>query len=106
MLILADVVGSTAALLKYAVESDSKRFIVATESGILHEMQKKCPDKEFIPVPAIDSTCGCNDCNFMKLNTLEKLYKVLKDEAPEVTVDKEIAEKAVLPIKRMLELSK
>ena len=105
VLILADVVGSTAALLKYAIESDSKRFIVATESGILHEMQKKCPGKEFIPVPAMDSTCGCNDCNFMKLNTLEKLYKVLKDESPEITVDKEIAEKAVLPIRKMLELS-
>ena len=105
VLILADVVGSTAALLKYAIESDSKRFIVATESGILHEMQKKCPGKEFIPVPAMDSTCGCNDCNFMKLNTLEKLYKVLKDESPEITVDKESAEKAVLPIRKMLELS-
>ena len=105
VLILADVVGSTAALLKYAIESDSKSFIVATESGILHEMQKKCPGKEFIPVPAMDSTCGCNDCNFMKLNTLEKLYKVLKDESPEITVDKEIAERAVLPIRKMLELS-
>lgn len=106
VLILADVVGSTAALLKYAIESEEKQFIVATESGILHEMQKKCPDKEFIAAPAIDSTCGCNDCNFMKLNTLEKLYNALKYEHPEISVDAEIAAKAVLPIRRMLEMSK
>ena len=71
---LADMVGSTAALLKYAVNSDKQRFIVATEAGILHEMQKKCPQKTFIPAPPNDSTCGCNECNFMRLNTLEKLY--------------------------------
>ena len=69
-------------------------------------MQKKCPDKEFIAAPAIDSTCGCNDCNFMKLNTLEKLYNALKYEQPEISVDAEIAAKAVLPIRRMLEMSK
>lgn len=106
VLILADVVGSTAALLKYAVDSEEKQFIVATESGILHEMQKKCPGKEFIAAPATDSTCGCNDCNFMKLNTLEKLYNALKYEQPEIMVDPEIAARAVLPIKKMLELSK
>ena len=75
---LADMVGSTAALLKYAVNSDKQRFIVATEAGILHEMQKKCPQKTFIPAPPNDSTCGCNEWNFMRLNTLEKLYNSRK----------------------------
>ncbi|MCM0272959.1 quinolinate synthase NadA [Bacteroides fragilis] len=102
---LADVVGSTAALLKYAVNSDRQRFIVATEAGIIHEMQKKCPQKTFIPAPPNDSTCGCNECNFMRLNTLEKLYNCLKYEFPEVTVDPEVAKEAVKPIKRMLEIS-
>ncbi|MBR5435706.1 MAG: quinolinate synthase NadA [Muribaculaceae bacterium] len=105
LLILADKVGSTAALLKFAIESEYDEFLVATESGILHEMQKKCPQKKFIPVPAEDSTCGCNDCNFMKLNTLEKLRDCLRDETPEVFVDKSIAREAIKPIKRMLELS-
>ena len=105
LLKLADKVGSTAALLKYAVKSDKKRFIVATESGILHEMQKKCPQTTFIPAPPNDSTCGCNECSFMRLNTLEKLYECLKNESPEITVDPEIAEKAVRPIQRMLEIS-
>lgn len=105
LLILADKVGSTAALLKFAIESEYDEFLVATESGILHEMQKKCPQKKFIPVPAEDSTCGCNDCNFMKLNTLEKLLDCLRDETPEVFVDKSIAREAIKPIKRMLELS-
>lgn len=102
---LADMVGSTAALLKYAVNSDKQRFIVATEAGILHEMQKKCPQKTFIPAPPNDSTCGCNECNFMRLNTLEKLYNCLKYEFSEVTVDPEVAREAVKPIKRMLEIS-
>ena len=102
---LADMVGSTAALLKYAVNSDKHRFIVATEACILHEMQKKCPQKTFIPAPPNDSTCGCNECNFMRLNTLEKLYNCLKYEFPEVTVDPEVAREAVKPIKRMLEIS-
>lgn len=102
---LADVVGSTAALLKHAVNSDKKNFIVATESGILHEMQKQCPEKNFIPAPPEDSTCACNQCNFMRLNTLEKLYNTLKYEWPAVEVDTAIAEKAVKPIHRMLEIS-
>ena len=102
---LADVVGSTAALLKYAVNSDKQRFIVATESGILHEMQKKCPEKTFIPAPPNDSTCACNECSFMRLNTLEKLYNCLKNESPEIIVDAEIAKKAIKPIKKMLEIS-
>lgn len=106
LLLLADVVGSTAALLKHSIESDCKQFIVATESGILHEMKKSSPEKEFIPLPGEDSTCGCNDCNFMKLNTLEKLRDCLKNGYPEIEVDGDIALKAVKPIERMLEMSK
>lgn len=102
---LADVVGSTAALLKYAVAHPEKEYIVATEAGILHEMRKKCPQTTFIPAPPVDSTCGCNECNFMRLNTMEKLYNCLKNETPEITVDFAIAEKAVRPIRRMLEIS-
>lgn len=105
LLKLADKVGSTAALLKHAVKSDKKRFIVATESGILHEMQKQCPDKEFIPAPPEDSTCACNECNYMRLNTLEKLRNCLRDETPEIVVDKNVAEKAIRPIQRMLDIS-
>ena len=79
--------------------------VAATESGILHEMRKKCPEKNFIPAPPEDSTCACNECNFMRLNTLEKLYNTLKYEWPEVTVDEAVAEEAVKPIKKMLEIS-
>lgn len=103
---IADKIGSTAVLLKFARESDAKEFIVATESGILHEMQKKCPDKVFIPAPSTDSTCGCNDCSYMKLNTLEKLRDCLRDGRPEVKVDEKLAEAARKPIERMLEMSK
>lgn len=104
---LADKVGSTAALLKYAVTcEDCNDFIVATESGILHEMRKQAPQKNFIPAPPNDSTCGCNDCSYMKLNTLEKLYNALKNGEPEVSVDPSIIERAKLPILRMLEISK
>lgn len=102
---LADKVASTADLLKHAMASSKKDFIVATESGILFEMRKKCPQKNFIPVPPEDSTCACNECNFMRLNTLKKLYNTLKYEWPEVVVDKDIAQKAVRPIRRMLEIS-
>jgi quinolinate synthase len=102
---LADFVGSTAAILKYAVKSDNKSFIVATESGIIHEMRKLCPEKNFIPAPPNDSTCGCNECNFMRLNTLEKLYNCLKYEWPTIEVDKDVAKEAVKPIKKMLDIS-
>lgn len=102
---LADKVASTAGLLKYAMASDKKDFIVATESGILFEMRRKCPDKNFIPAPPEDSTCACNECNFMRLNTLEKLYNTLKYEWPEVQVDENIAKDAIKPIRRMLEIS-
>lgn len=106
VVLLADKVGSTAALLEYAKSSDAKEFIVATESGILHEMKKACPDKTFIPAPPNDSTCACNDCNYMKLNTLEKVYNALLNEQPEIKVDPEVAAKAIRPIRRMLEMSK
>lgn len=105
IVLLADKVGSTAALLKYAQDSDAREFIVATESGILHEMIKKCPGKTFIPAPPSDSTCACNDCSFMKLNTLEKLYNTLRYEQPEIIVDPDVAKAARKPIERMLEIS-
>ena len=105
LLLMADFIGSTQALLNYTINSDKKSFLVATESGIIHEMQKKNPDKEFIPVPPNDSTCACNECNFMRLNTLEKLYKCLLNETPEILVDEEVRVKAVKPILRMLEMS-
>lgn len=105
VLALADHVGSTASLLKYATESKCKTFIVATESGILHEMKKKNPDKLFIPAPPNDSTCACNECNFMRLNTLEKLYNCLKFEMPEIFVDRELGKKALRPIQKMLDIS-
>ncbi len=103
---LADVVGSTAALLKFAINSESDTFLVVTESGILHEMQKQAPGKTFIPVPPDDSTCGCNECNFMRLITLAKVYNTLRYEWPEVHVDPEVAQAAIRPIERMLDISK
>ena len=102
---VADKVGSTAALLKFAIADEATEFIVATESGILHEMQKSCPSKKFIPAPPDDSTCACNECNYMKLITMQKLYNCLKYEWPQVEVDPEVAVKAVRPINRMLEIS-
>lgn len=115
--ILADHVGSTAALLKYAQESDATEFIVATESGILHRMRQLCPGKTFIPAPPEASEgeraageakigCNCNDCAFMKLNTLQKLRDCLSTLTPEITVDPEIASRALRPIERMLAMSK
>lgn len=105
LVMLADKVGSTAVLLSHARQSQAQTFIVATESGIIHQMKKECPDKTFIAAPGEDSTCGCNDCNYMKLNTLEKLYACLRDETPEITIDEKIAERARRPIERMLALS-
>lgn len=102
---VADKVGSTAALLKFSQEDSATEFIVATESGILHKMQQACPEKTFIPAPPNDSTCACNECNFMKLITMEKLYNCLKYEWPEIEVEQQVAEKAVKCINRMLELS-
>ena len=105
LLEIADHVGSTSSILKFAVQSDKKQFIVATEAGILHQMQKSNPEKEFIPAPPEDSTCACNECFYMKMNTLEKLYLCLKNESPEVLVDEKVRVKAVKPIERMLEIS-
>ena len=104
--LIADKIGSTQALLNYAVENESKKFIVCTESGILFQMQKQCPQKTFIPAPPEDGTCACNECNFMKMITLEKLYNSLKYLAPEIEVDAKLAKKAIKPVKRMLEISK
>ncbi len=105
ILALADFVGSTAALLKFSQTDDSKQYIVATEGGIIHQMQKASPEKEFIVVPS-DETCSCNDCPFMKMNTLEKLYLCLKNEKPEIILDEATRQQAAKPILRMLEISK
>ena len=110
VLALADVVGSTATMLEYAKANPKKEFIVATEAGILHEMQRSCPDAIFYPVPPEISEgglgCSCNECQYMKMNTLEKIYNTLKYGWPEVNVDPVIATEAVKPIIKMLELSK
>ena len=103
--LVADFIGSTSALLKYTQENDSNTFIIATEPGIIHQMKKSSPHKNFIPAPAKDSTCGCSECNFMKLITLKKIYNTLKFEQPEVKLDSELMELARRPIKRMLEIS-
>ncbi len=105
----AEVIGSTQALLNYAIaHTDEQRFIVATESGILHEMQKACPNVEFIPVPPTMENAtpsACNECEYMRMNTLEKLYKCLRNESNEIFVDEQLAREAILPIQRMLEMS-
>ena len=109
VLAVADIKGSTADMLREAKENPAKQFIVATEAGILHELQRTCPDKEFIPVPPEISEsgleCSCNECQYMKMNTLQKIYNTLKYEWPQVEVNPEIAKDAVKPIERMLELS-
>ena len=109
VLALADVKGSTADMLRFAGKNPATQFIVATEAGILHELQRTCPDKEFIPVPPEISEsgleCSCNECQYMKLNTLEKVYNCLKNESPKIEINPEIAREAVKPIERMLELS-
>ena len=102
---LADYIGSTTGMLKFTQKDDSKKYIVATETGILHQMKLASPEKEFLVVPS-DETCACNDCPYMKLNTMEKLYLALKNEKPEITLDEQTIEKAVKPINRMLEISK
>ena len=109
VLAVADIKGSTADMLREAKASSKRQFIVATEAGILHELQRTCPDKEFIPVPPEISEsgleCSCNECQYMKLNTLEKIYNCLKNESPAIELDPKIAKDAVKPIHRMLELS-
>ena len=103
--IAADYIGSTSGLLSFVSRDEGRTYIVATEPGIIHQMKKAQPGKEFIPAPPIDSTCGCSECNFMKMITVEKIYKSLKFEEPEITVDPEIIRRAAVPIKRMLEIS-
>lgn len=103
--IAADFIGSTSALLKYTETDGGMEYIVATESGILHQMKKRNPEKLFIPAPPIDSTCGCSDCKYMKLHNLQKIYDSLKEEKFEVNIAPEIREKALIPIQKMLELS-
>jgi len=103
--LVADYIGSTSGLLSFIKKDQGKTFIVATEPGIIYQMKKARPEKKFIPAPPKDSTCGCSECNFMKLITLEKIYKSLKFEEPEITVDPLIVKRAALPIKRMLDIS-
>ncbi|MFH2053820.1 MAG: quinolinate synthase NadA [bacterium] len=102
----ADHVGSTASILAYARKTSSRQIIVVTEPGILHQMRKENPDKELIPAPGADESCNCNECPYMKLNTLEKLYLCMRDRTPEIVVDPATAAKALVPINRMLELSR
>ncbi|TFG88391.1 MAG: quinolinate synthase NadA, partial [Candidatus Atribacteria bacterium] len=102
---VADYIGSTSGLLSFVSKDKGSVYIVATEPGIIYQMKKAEPEKKFIPAPPKDSTCGCSECSFMKLITLEKIYKSLKFEEPEVTVDPSIIERAAVPIKRMLAIS-
>jgi quinolinate synthase len=105
ILLVADHIGSTSSLLNFTRKDNGNKYIVATESGILHQMQKNNPGKVFIPAPPNDSTCACNDCNFMKLNTLEKIYKAIYYEMPELIMNEDLRVKAEIPIRRMLEIS-
>ena len=102
---IAHYIGSTSGLLDFVQKDKAKEYIVATEAGILYEMQKRCPKKTFIPAPVEDDTCACSECAFMKLNTLEKLYRCLLNESPEVKMDKKLMDGARIPIQRMFELS-
>ncbi|MDX1358657.1 MAG: quinolinate synthase NadA [Clostridia bacterium] len=102
---VADFIGSTGALLGHVQKDTSLKYIVGTEPGILHQMKKACPDKTFIAAPPKDSTCGCSECNFMKLITLNKIYNTLKYESPEIVMDPAIMDRAAMPIRRMLEIS-
>jgi len=104
VLALADYIGSTSGLLKYTKENEAKEFIVVTEAGILHQMQKQSPEKTFIPGPP-DNLCACNDCPYMKLNTLEKLYLCMKYETPEIQMEESLRKAAAIPIARMLDIS-
>jgi len=105
ILLVSDYVGSTSELLRYSSTDTCNEYIIATESGILHKMKQASPSKTFYPAPSDDPNCVCADCNFMKLNTLEKLYQCLKNESPEIFLDEQLALKALVPIKRMLEIS-
>jgi quinolinate synthase len=102
---IADYIGSTSALLNFTRNDDKNVYIVATEPGIIHQMKKSSPSKTFIPAPPKDSTCGCSECSFMKLVTLEKIYRCLLNEEPEITLGEEVLKKAEKPIRRMMEIS-
>ncbi len=101
---LADHIGSTTSILKYAIASEARSFIVATEAGILHQMKKACPEKTFIPAPPVNG-CSCNECPFMRLNTLEKVYRCMRDRTPEITMPEDLRLKCLAPLERMLEMS-
>ena len=102
----ATYIGSTAGMINYVKEHPSEKYIVATEAGILHKMQQEVPNTELIPAPAHDdNTCACSECGYMKVNTMQKLYDCLLTESPQINVADDIREKALIPIKRMLELS-
>jgi quinolinate synthase len=105
ILMHSDFIGSTSKLLSYIQQDSSKQFIVATETGIIHQMKKAAPEKEFIPAPPEDDSCSCNECPYMKLNTMEKLYLCMKNRYPEIVMDEEIRKKALIPIERMLGMS-
>lgn len=102
----ADHIGSTAAILRFARETEAEQIIVVTEPGILHQMAKECPDKQLIPAPGADESCNCNECPYMRMNTLEKLYLCMRDRTPEIIVEPGLAARALAPIERMLELSR
>jgi len=102
---VADFIGSTSALLQFTKNDSGTCYIVATEVGIIHQMKREKPDKSYIPAPPIDSTCGCSECSFMKLITMEKIYNSIRNEKPEIILDKDILLKAQKPIKRMMEIS-
>ena len=102
---VADFIGSTTALLKFTKKDDAASYIVCTESGIIHQMKKENPSKKFIPAPPRDSTCGCSECSFMKLITMEKIFKCLSDEKPEIIIDHDILKRARKPIIRMMQIS-
>ncbi|MGQ9643005.1 MAG: quinolinate synthase NadA [Ignavibacterium sp.] len=105
VLMHADFIGSTSKLLKFVQEDSANSYIVATETGIIHQMKKVCPEKTFIPAPPQDESCSCNECPYMKLNTMEKVYLCMKNKFPEIILDEELRLKALKPIERMLEMS-
>ena len=105
ILMYSDFIGSTSKLLSFVQEDSASQFIVATETGIIHQMKKAAPHKEYIPAPPEDDTCSCNECPYMKLNTLEKLYLCMKNKYPEIVMDEEIRKRALLPIEKMLAMS-
>ena len=105
VLVFSDFIGSTSKLLNFVKEDDSKKYIVATETGIIHQMKKIAPEKEFIPAPPEDESCSCNNCPYMRLNTMEKLYLCMKNKFPEITMGEELRKKALIPIERMISMS-